>query len=87
MGLATTGGAFLAVNPLAFLTSLGLLVLLVLVVRHSARASVFTGILAAPVLWLFKHPRYFDVGGSGRGRSDCHPLFDRLEPQVPRAMA
>jgi acyl phosphate:glycerol-3-phosphate acyltransferase len=54
MGLATTGGAFLAVNPLAFLISLGLLVLLVLSVRHSARASVFTGILVAPVLWLFQ---------------------------------
>jgi glycerol-3-phosphate acyltransferase PlsY len=53
MGLATTGGAFLAINPLAFLVSLGLLVLLVLVIRHSARASVFTGILVAPVLWLF----------------------------------
>jgi len=53
MGLATTGGAFLAVNPLAFVISLGLLILLVLVVRHSARASVFTGILVAPVLWLF----------------------------------
>ena len=53
MGLATAGGAFLAVNPLAFLISLGLLVLLVLVIRHSARATVFTGILVAPVLWLF----------------------------------
>ncbi len=53
MGLATAGGTFLAVNPLAFLVSLGLLILLVLVVRHSARASVFTGILVAPVLWLF----------------------------------
>ncbi|MBI5950636.1 MAG: glycerol-3-phosphate acyltransferase [Chloroflexi bacterium] len=53
MGLATTGGAFLAVNPLAFLISLGLLILMVLVIRHSARASVFTGILVAPVLWLF----------------------------------
>ncbi len=53
MGLATAGGTFLAVNLLAFLISLGLLVLLVLVVRHSARASVFTGILIAPVLWLF----------------------------------
>ena len=53
MGLATTGGAFLALSPLTFLISLGLLVLLVLVVRHSARASVFTGILVAPVLWLF----------------------------------
>jgi glycerol-3-phosphate acyltransferase PlsY len=53
MGLATAGGTFLAVNPLAFLISLGLLILLVLVVHHSARASVFTGILVTPVLWLF----------------------------------
>ena len=53
MGLATAGGTFLAVNLLTFLISLGLLILLVLVVRHSARASVFTGILVAPVLWLF----------------------------------
>jgi len=52
MGLATTGGAFLAVNPLTFLVCLGLLILLVLVIHHSARASVFAGILAAPVLWL-----------------------------------
>jgi glycerol-3-phosphate acyltransferase PlsY len=52
MGLATTGGAFLAVNPLTFLVCLGLLIILVLVFHHSARASVFAGILAAPVLWL-----------------------------------
>ena len=53
MGLATAGGTFLAVNPLAFLICLGLLILLVLVIRHSARASVFAGILAAPALWIF----------------------------------
>jgi glycerol-3-phosphate acyltransferase PlsY len=53
MGLATAGGTFLAINPLTFLISLGLLIFLVLIVRHSARASVFTGILVAPVLWLF----------------------------------
>lgn len=53
MGLATTGGALLAVNPLAFLISFATLLVLVLVVRHSARASVFAGILIAPVLWLF----------------------------------
>jgi acyl phosphate:glycerol-3-phosphate acyltransferase len=53
MGLATAGGSILAVNPLAFFICLGLLVLLVLVMRHSARASVFTGLLIAPVLWLF----------------------------------
>ncbi|MBL8063793.1 MAG: glycerol-3-phosphate acyltransferase [Anaerolineales bacterium] len=52
MGLATAGGSILAVNPLAFLICLGLLILLVLVVRHSARASVFAGILIAPVLWV-----------------------------------
>jgi glycerol-3-phosphate acyltransferase PlsY len=53
MGLATAGGTFLAVNPLAFLICFGFLILLVLVVRHSARASVFAGILAAPTLWIF----------------------------------
>lgn len=52
MGLATAGGTLLAVNVLAFLVCIALLILLVLVVRHSARASVFTGILAAPVLWI-----------------------------------
>jgi glycerol-3-phosphate acyltransferase PlsY len=52
MGLATAGGTFLAVNPPVFFISLGPLILLVLVIRHSARAGVFTGILIAPVLWL-----------------------------------
>jgi glycerol-3-phosphate acyltransferase PlsY len=53
MGLATAGGTFLAANSLTFVISLGLLILLVLVVRHSARATVFTGVLVAPVLWIF----------------------------------
>lgn len=53
MGLATAGGGVLAVNPLAFFICLGFLILLVLIIRHSARASVFAGILFAPVLWLF----------------------------------
>jgi glycerol-3-phosphate acyltransferase PlsY len=52
MGLATAGGTFLAVNPVVFVISLGLLIVLVLVIRHSARAGVFTGIFIAPVLWL-----------------------------------
>ena len=50
MGLATAGGGILSLNPLGFLICLGLLIFLVLVVRHSARASVFAGILMAPVL-------------------------------------
>lgn len=53
MGLATTGGALLAINPLAFLICLAVLITLVLVIRHSARASVFAGIIMSPVLWLF----------------------------------
>jgi len=53
MGLATFGGALLAVNWFAFVIGLGLLLLLVLTIHHGARASVFTGILMAPVFWLF----------------------------------
>ena len=53
MGLATFGGALLAVDWFAFIIGLGLLLLLTITIRHSARASVFTGILIAPVFWLF----------------------------------
>jgi glycerol-3-phosphate acyltransferase PlsY len=53
MGLATFGGSLLAVNWFAFIISLGLLLLLTLALHHGARASVFTGILITPVLWIF----------------------------------
>lgn len=53
MGLATFGGALLAVNWFAFVIGLGLLLFLTLVIHHGARASVVTGILIAPVFWLF----------------------------------
>jgi len=53
MGLATFGGALLAVNWFAFVIGLGLLLFLTLVIHHGARASVMTGILIAPVFWLF----------------------------------
>lgn len=53
MGLATFGGGILALNPLAFLICLATLILFVLVIRHSARASVFVGIVIAPLLWVF----------------------------------
>ncbi len=52
MGLASAGGCMLAVSPLAFLISVAILIVLTLTVHHSARASVFAGIAAAPVLWL-----------------------------------
>ena len=52
MGLATFGGALLAVNWFPFVVGLGLLLLLTVTIRHGARASVFTGILIAPLFWL-----------------------------------
>ena len=52
MGLASAGGCLLAVAPLAFLIGLAILITLTLTVHHSARASVFTGILLAPAFWL-----------------------------------
>jgi acyl phosphate:glycerol-3-phosphate acyltransferase len=53
MGLATFGGAILALDPLAFLICLATLILFVLIIRHSARATVFVGIAMAPILWMF----------------------------------
>lgn len=52
MGLATFGGSLLAVNWLAMVIGLGLLIVLLLITRHGARASVFAGILASPLLWV-----------------------------------
>jgi len=52
MGLATLGGALLAVNWFSFVIGLGLLLTLTLIIRHGARASVLTGILIAPLFWL-----------------------------------
>jgi acyl phosphate:glycerol-3-phosphate acyltransferase len=53
MGLATFGGALLAVNWFPFVIGLGLLLSLTLTVHHGARASMLTGILLAPLFWLF----------------------------------
>lgn len=52
MGLAAMGGGLLAVSPLGFLFALGTLILLVLLIRHSARASVVAGLIVPLVLWL-----------------------------------
>ena len=53
MGLATFGGELLAINWFSFIIGLGLLLLLTITIHHSARAAVFTGILIAPVFWVF----------------------------------
>jgi glycerol-3-phosphate acyltransferase PlsY len=52
MGLACLGGALLAVNPLDFLTALAVLIFLVLIIRHGARASVVLGLMLAPLFWI-----------------------------------
>ncbi|HNB52816.1 MAG TPA: glycerol-3-phosphate acyltransferase [Anaerolineales bacterium] len=52
MGLATTGGALLAVNWLAFLVGLAILIALTLGLKHGARASVITGLAIAPIFFL-----------------------------------
>ena len=52
MGLATFGGTLLAVNWFAFLMGLGLLLAITITLRHTARASVFTGILMAPFFYI-----------------------------------
>jgi glycerol-3-phosphate acyltransferase PlsY len=53
MGLAAFAGALFAVNWFSVVIGLGLLLALLLILRHGARASVLTGILIAPLFWLF----------------------------------
>jgi len=52
MGIATFGGALLAANWVSAIVGLGLLLILLFTLRHGARASVFAGILIAPLFWL-----------------------------------
>jgi len=52
MGLAAFGGALLAVNWFSVVVGLGLLLALLLITRHGARASVLAGILITPLFWL-----------------------------------
>ena len=52
MGNASTGGCLLAAAPITFVIGLGILVALTLILRHSARASLLTGLLMAPAFWL-----------------------------------
>jgi acyl phosphate:glycerol-3-phosphate acyltransferase len=53
MGLAPFAGALLAVNWFSVVIGLGLLLTLLFTLRHGARAGVLTGILIAPLFWLF----------------------------------
>ena len=53
MGLATCGGALLAINWISFGIAFGFWLILMLAFRHPARASALTGIFMAPLFWLF----------------------------------
>jgi acyl phosphate:glycerol-3-phosphate acyltransferase len=53
MGISAFGGALLATNWFSAFVGLGLLLALLFTLRHGARAGVLTGILVAPLLWLF----------------------------------
>lgn len=53
MGMATAGGALLYVWPLGFVLGVGLAAASQLVVRHSARGNILTGLLIAPLWALF----------------------------------
>jgi glycerol-3-phosphate acyltransferase PlsY len=52
MGLATSGGAILALSPQGFLIGVAILIALVLLIRHSARASVVTGLIIPWAYWM-----------------------------------
>jgi glycerol-3-phosphate acyltransferase PlsY len=53
MGMASGGGALLAVWPLGFILGIGLGALLQLLIRHSARGNIATAILLPPIWLLF----------------------------------
>jgi glycerol-3-phosphate acyltransferase PlsY len=52
MGLACAAGCILAVDLVAALIGLTTLIALVLIIHHSARASIATGLVLAPVYYL-----------------------------------
>lgn len=52
MGLAVTAGILLAVSPLGFALGAGVLVLVLLLVRHAARAGLFAALLVPLLFWL-----------------------------------
>jgi glycerol-3-phosphate acyltransferase PlsY len=53
MGLAPFAGALFATKWISVFIGLVLLLALLFTLRHGARASVLTGILIAPLFWLF----------------------------------
>ena len=56
MGLASSGGACLAISPPALAIVIVGAVILLFLIRHAARAMLVAAILAGPALWLFQFP-------------------------------
>jgi glycerol-3-phosphate acyltransferase PlsY len=56
MGVATSGGALLAIWPLGFVLGVGLDAAFTLVLRHAARANIATGLTLWLLLLLFGAP-------------------------------
>lgn len=56
MGIATGAGALLAVWPPAAAAGVALELIWHLILRHTARANIFTGLSLGPALWLLGAP-------------------------------
>jgi glycerol-3-phosphate acyltransferase PlsY len=85
MGVGCGAGAILAIWPLGFVLAVGLGVSLQLLIHHSARANVFTGILLTPLWALFgaTWPWLITAAAVGivvsyRALSDWHRVYTEL---------
>lgn len=85
MGMASGGGALLAVWPLGFVLAVGLGSALQLLIKHSARGNVVTGLLLMP-LWALFGANWTQLGValavgvviSGRALADWSRVYREL---------
>lgn len=85
MGMATAGGALIVFWPLGSVAGIGLAAAMQLIVRHSARANVATGLLLTP-LWLLLGGSPLQVGAAlaaglvvaFRATSDWNRVYQEL---------
>jgi glycerol-3-phosphate acyltransferase PlsY len=85
MGMASGGGALLAIWPLGFVLAVGLGSALQLLIKHSARGNVVTGLLLMPLWALFGAngtqlgvPLAVGLVISGRALSDWNRVYREL---------
>jgi glycerol-3-phosphate acyltransferase PlsY len=85
MGMASGGGALLAIWPLGFVLAVGLGSALQLLMKHSARGNVVTGLLLMP-LWALFGANWTQLGValavgiviSGRALTDWNRVYREL---------